>query len=160
MFMKLGNSNLRQHGIPTVTAADGGNLGAIGITTCKIRLGTEVVKQDFIVCTCLKRNVILGIDLAHLNCAGIEWTKEGTRILTLRRKNIIEVTEDKLGILVTTWRNVTIPLRTGGIFHVDINATFDVNQVLTPHILYFEEMPTVYPHDILKHETSLEKQSM
>ena len=53
-FMKLGNSNLRQHGTPTVTVADGGNLGAIGITTCKIRLGTEIIKQDFIVCTYLK----------------------------------------------------------------------------------------------------------
>ena len=50
-FMKLGNINLRQHGTPTVTAADGGNLGAIGITTCKIHLGTEVIKQDFVVCT-------------------------------------------------------------------------------------------------------------
>ena len=71
--------------------------------------------------------------------------KKGTRILTLRRKNIIEVTKDELGIPVTTRRNVTIPLRTGGIFHVDINA----NQVLTPHSPYFEEMPTIYPHKIV-----------
>ena len=34
-FMKLGNSNLRQQGTPTVTAADGSNLGAIGVTTYK-----------------------------------------------------------------------------------------------------------------------------
>ena len=86
MFIKIGNGNLRQRGTPTVTAADGGNLGALGITTYKIRLGMERVKQDFIVCTHLKRNIILGIDFARSNCAGIEWTKEGTRILTLRRK--------------------------------------------------------------------------
>ena len=54
MFIKIGNGNLRQRGTPTVTAADGGNLGALGITTCKICLGTETVKQDFIVCTYLK----------------------------------------------------------------------------------------------------------
>ena len=53
-FMKLGNGNLRKKGTPTVTAADGGNLGAIGITTCKIQLETEMKKQDFIVCTYLK----------------------------------------------------------------------------------------------------------
>ena len=100
-------------------------------------------------CTYLKRNLILGIDFAHSNCAGIEWMKEGTRILTLRRKNVIEVTEDELGIPVTARRNVTIPPRTGGVFHVDINATFDTNQVLTPHTLYFKEMPTVYPHEIV-----------
>ena len=53
-FMKLGNVNLRQQGVPTVTATDGGNLGAMGITTCKIQLGNEVVTQDFIVCPFLK----------------------------------------------------------------------------------------------------------
>ena len=149
MFMKLGNGNLRQKGTPTVTAADGGNLGAKGITTCKIQLGTEIIKQDFIVCTYLKRNLILVIDFTCLHCAGIEWTKEGTRILTLKGKNVIEVTEDELGIPVTACRNVTIPPRTGGVFHVDVNATFDTNQVLTPHSPYFEDMPMVYPHEIV-----------
>ena len=76
-------------------------------------------------------------------------TKEGTRILTLKGKNVIEVTEDELGIPVTARRNVTIPLRTGGVFHVDINAAFDINQVLMQHTPYFEEMPMVYPHEIV-----------
>ena len=146
-FIKIGNGNLRQRG--THTAADGGNLGASGKTTCKIRLGTETAKQDFIVCTYLKQNVILRINFAHSNYAGIEWTKEGTRILTLRRKNVIEVTKDELGIPVTTKRKVTIPLRMGGIFHVDINEVFNTNQVLTPHSPYFEEMPMIYPHKIV-----------
>ena len=53
-FMKLGNNNLRQQGTPTVTPADRSNLGAIGVTTYKIRLGMETIKQDFIVCTYLK----------------------------------------------------------------------------------------------------------
>ena len=93
--------------------------------------------------------MILGIDFACLNCAGIAWTKEGTRILTLKGKNVIEVTEDELGIPVTARRNITVPPRTGGVFHVDINAAFDVNQVLMPHTPYFEEMLTVYPHEIV-----------
>ena len=147
--VRISNGDLRQRGTPTVTAADGGNLQALGITTCKICLGMEIVKQDFIVCTYLKRNIILGIDFASSNCAGIEWTKEGTRILMLRRKNVIEVTEDELGIPVTARRNVTIPLITGGVFHVDINAVFNTNQVLTPHSPYFEEMPVIYPHKIV-----------
>ena len=61
----------------------------------------------------------------------------------------MEVKEDELGIPVTACRNITIPLRTGGVFHVDMNATFNTNQVLTPHILYFEEMPMVNPHEIV-----------
>ena len=148
-FMKLENGTLRQRGTPTVTVVDGGNLGAIGITTCKIQLGKEMIKQDCIVCTYLKQNLILGIDFAHQNCASIEWTKEGTRILTLRGKNVIEVKEDELGIPVPVQRNVTILPRTGDVFHVDVNATFDMKQILTPHMPYFEEMPMVYPHKIV-----------
>ena len=37
----------------------------------------------------------------------------------------------------------------GGVFHIDVNATFDTNQVLMPHLPYFEDMPTVYPHEIV-----------
>ena len=59
------------------------------------------------------------------------------------------MTEDELGIPVTARRNVNIPPRTGGVFHVDVNTTFDTNQVLTPHSPYFEDMPTVYPHEIV-----------
>ena len=59
------------------------------------------------------------------------------------------MTEDELGIPVTAHKNVTIPPRTGGVFHVDVNATFDTNQVLTLHSLYFKDMPTVYPHEIV-----------
>ena len=59
------------------------------------------------------------------------------------------MTEDELGIPVTACRNVTIPPRTAGVFHVDVNAAFDINQVLTLHLLYFEDMPTVYPHEIV-----------
>ena len=75
--------------------------------------------------------------------------KEGTKILTLKGKNVIEVTEDELGIPVTACRNLTIPPRTRGVFHIDVNATFDTNQVLTPHSPYFEDMPTVYLHEIV-----------
>ena len=53
-FMKLGNDNLKQHGIPTVPAADGGNLAAMGITTCKVQLENKLIEQNFIVCTFLK----------------------------------------------------------------------------------------------------------
>ena len=32
---------------------------------------------------------------------------------------------------------------------MDINAVFNTNQVLTPHLPYFEEMPMIYPHEIV-----------
>ena len=62
---------------------------------------------------------------------------------------MIEVTEDELRIPVTAHRNITMPPRTGGVFHVDVNATFDTNHVLTPHSPYFEDMAMVYPHEIV-----------
>ena len=73
--MKLGNGNLRQMGVIWEQKA-----------LPPARYRTEMIKQDFIVCTYLKQNLILGIDFTRLNCAGIEWTKEGTRILTLKGK--------------------------------------------------------------------------
>ena len=62
---------------------------------------------------------------------------------------MLEVKEDELGIPVTAHRNITIPPGTRGIFHVDVNAAFNTNQVLTPHTPYFEEMPMVYSHEIV-----------
>ena len=108
-----------------------------------------MVKQDSIVCTYLKQNLILGIHFTHLNCTSIEWTKEGTRILTLKGRTIIEVKEDELRIPVSVHKNIPIPLRTGGVIYIDVNARFDTNQVLIPHTPYFEEMPMVYPHEIV-----------
>ena len=62
---------------------------------------------------------------------------------------MIKVTKDELRIPVTTHRNVTIPPRTGGVFHIDVNTVFNTNQVLMLHTLYFEDMLTVYPHEIV-----------
>ena len=161
MYVKLGESKLHQRCVPTVTAADGGNLGAIGITTLRIQLGDIQIEQEFIICTHLKHNIILGIDFTRTHCAGVSWTKEGTRILTIRGQNVIEVREDELGIPVTARRNVAIPPRTGGIFNIDINADFNTNQILTPHKPYFEEQLTVYPHEIIVPPLeSLEQASM
>ena len=44
---------------------------------------------------------------------------------------------------------MTIPPRTGGVFHIEVNTVFDTNQILTPHTLYFEDMPMVYPDEIV-----------
>ena len=61
----------------------------------------------------------------------MSWTKEGTRILSIKGQNVIEVREDELGIPVTVRRSVAIPPRMAGVFHIDINATFDTSQILT-----------------------------
>ena len=53
--------------------------------------------QNFIVCRELRRNIILGVDFAKRNCAGIQWTTNRTRVLSLNGIKAVEVEEDELG---------------------------------------------------------------
>ena len=60
-------------------------------------IGVSKVTQNFIVCRELRRNIILGVDFAKHNCAGIQWTTNRTRVLSLHRIKAVEVEEDELG---------------------------------------------------------------
>ena len=80
-----------------VVDADGSDLGAMGTVECEITVGNKLVTQTFLVCRNLQRNVILGVDFCRRYCAGVTWTPEGTRILTMGGNVEIEVNEDELG---------------------------------------------------------------
>ena len=85
-FRKL-NEQLTQCEVPKVIGADGGDLGSMGIVQLTLRIGTSKVTQDFIVCRELRRNIILGVDFAKHNCAGIQWTTNRTRVLSLHMES-------------------------------------------------------------------------
>ena len=85
-FRKL-NAQLTQREVPKVIGADGGDLGSMGIVQLALRIGTSKVTQNFIVCRELRRNIILGVDFAKRNCAGIQWTTNRTRVLSLNGIN-------------------------------------------------------------------------
>ena len=70
-FRKL-NVQLTQCEVPKVIGADGGDLGSMGTVQLMLGIGTNRVAQDFILCRELRRNVILGVDFAKRNCAGIQ----------------------------------------------------------------------------------------
>ena len=89
-FCKL-NVPLSQQDIPRVVGADGGDLGSMGTAELTLVLGMNKVKQCFIVCRELRRNIILSVDFAKQNCAGIQWTTNRTRILSLNRIKAVEV---------------------------------------------------------------------
>ena len=55
-----------------------------------LMLGVNKVKQHVIVCRELRRNIILGVNFAKQNCAGIQWTTNRTRILSLNRIKAVE----------------------------------------------------------------------
>ena len=88
MYRDLENQILETTGLPKVVGASSFSLGVLGRTTCEISINGITVKQDFLVCEHLKRHLILGIDFARTNRAGVYWTKEGTRVLTMDEERI------------------------------------------------------------------------
>ena len=81
-FCKL-NISLSPQEVPKVIGADGSDLGSIGSVELTLNLGSNKIKQSFIICRELRRNIILGVDFAKQNCAGIQWTTNRTRVLSL-----------------------------------------------------------------------------
>ena len=91
---KLGKHRIKQFDTMQVVGADGSDLGVVGTLKCKITIGDIKVDQTFIVCRHLRRNVILGTDFAKENQAGVSWTRQGTRVLSLEGIARLEVEED------------------------------------------------------------------
>ena len=120
-FRKL-NVQLTQREMPKVIGADGADLGSMGTVELTLGIGSSKVTQNFIVCRELRRNIILGVDFAKRNCAGIQWTTNRTRVLSLNGINAVEVEEDELGIPVTASYHVKIPPRHNAVFEVNIHA--------------------------------------
>ena len=91
---KLGNDQIKQFNTMQVVGADGSNLGTL---RCKITIGDIEMDQTFILCPHLRRNVILGTDFTKENQAGVSWTRQGTRVLSVKGIARLEVEEDELG---------------------------------------------------------------
>ena len=144
-FRKL-NVQLTQCEVPKVIGADGGDLGSMGTVQLMLGIGINRVAQDFIVCRELRRNVILGVDFAKRNCAGIQWTMSRTRVLSLNGIKALE--EDKLGIPVTASYHVKIPPRHNVVFEVNIHAETQGTQVIMGNKHLLEKHPNMYQHEI------------
>ena len=146
-FHKL-NAQLTQREVPKVIGADGGDLGSMGIVQLALRIGTSKVTQNFIVCRELRRNIILGVDFAKRNCAGIQWTTNRTRVLSLNGIKAVEVKEDELGILVTASYHVKIPPQHNAVFEVNIHAETEGTQVIMGNKHLLEKHPNMYQYEI------------
>ena len=147
IFHKL-NVQLTQREVPKVIGADGGDLGSMGTVQLTLRIGTSKVTQDFIVCRELRRNIILGVDFAKRNCAGIQWTTNRTRVLSLHGIKAVKVKEDELGIPVTASYHVKIPPRHNAVFEVNIHAETEGMQVIKGNKHLLEKHPNMYQHEI------------
>ena len=146
-FRKL-NVQLTQREVPKVIGADGGDLGSMGTVQLMLGIGSSTVTQNFIVCRELRRNIILGVDFAKRNCAGIQWTTNRTRVLSLNGIKAVEVEEDELGIPVTASFHVKIPPRHNAVFEVNIHAETEGMQVIKGNKHLLEKHPNMYQHEI------------
>ena len=128
-FRKL-NVSMSQQEVPKVIGVDGSDLGSMGSVELTLNLGANKIKQNFIICRELRRNMILGVDFAKRNCAGIQWTTSRTRVLSLNGIKAVEVKEDELGIPVTASYHVKVPPRHNTVFEVNIHAEIEGTQVI------------------------------
>ena len=83
-FRKL-NVQLTQREVPKVIGADGGDLGSMGTVQLMLGIGSSKVTQNFIVCRELRRSIILGVDFAKHNCAGIQMDHEQNKSVVIAR---------------------------------------------------------------------------
>ena len=147
-FAKLAKTTLRNKWVPKVVGADGSDLGSMGTVQLTLVLGDRTVQQEFIVCRQLRRNIILGVDFARRNCAGVSWTTQRTRVLSLNGIPAIEVEEDQLGTPVTAAYHVKLPPRHNGIFQVQMHGEMEGNHVISPNRYLQEKHPNMYQHEI------------
>ena len=125
MFRRLENQKLDTSRLPRVVGASGSSLGVLGRVTCKININKHSFEQEFLVCEHLKRHLILGIDFARTNRAGVHWTKESTRVLTIDGEKICEATEREQlkGASIFLKQSVKIPPRSIATVEVETNTT-------------------------------------
>ena len=90
----------------------------------------------------------MGVDFAKCNCAGIQWTTNRTRVLSLNGIKAVEVEEDELGIPVTASYHVKIPTRHNAVFEVYIHAETEGTQVIMGNKHLLEKHPNMYQHEI------------
>ena len=148
MFTKIRNPKWSTETPPRVLAADGSDLGSMGIVQLKLMFGDKEVTQDFIVCRQLRRDIILGSDFGKQNCAGVEWTTKRTRVLSLNGISVVEVEENELGLPVTASFHVKVPPRHNGVFQVNVHGDTTGTHIITANSQFLEKNPNVYQHEI------------
>ena len=147
-FMRIRNPKWLTKTPPRVFAADGSDLGSMGIIQLNLKFGDKEVTQDFVVCRQLRRDIILGADFGKRNCAGIEWTTKRTRVLSLNGISVIEVEENELGLPVTASFHVKVPPRHNGVFQVNVHGNTTGTHIITANNQFLEKNPNVYQHGI------------
>ena len=89
------------------------------------------------------------MDFAKENQAGVSWTREGTRVLSVKGIPRLEVEEDELGIPVTTKYHVKIPPRYNAVFEVNLHGNCNDTKIISANRQLMEANPNTFQHEIL-----------
>ena len=147
--LKLGPLNTTR--LPKVVGADGTSLGAMGRISCEINIGEQTFKQTFLVCQNITRPVILGKDFTRDNCAGVHWTEDNTRMLTINLKKLIETPEllpRKTKYAVSLRKAASLPPRSCAVVDVNINTNSKEKvQMITDELCQFNN-PNMYMYSL------------
>ena len=130
--LNLNNKNLDTKNLPTVVGANGTSLGAIRKINCEIEIGGKALKQTFLVCECLTRSLILGVDFAKQHAAGVHWTKRNSFVLTIDGETVTEMKELHKKAAVSLKKRTKLIPRSCAVVDVDINTTSTEKVQLVP----------------------------
>ena len=107
----------------TVHLTTRNNLQPVGITNCEVTIGNTSKSHTFILCKHLTKDVVIWLDMHHINRMGCGWTEEGRLYLhqgcnILISSIIVGTNDPKLQtvstIQISSWAIATIPARKTG----------------------------------------------
>ena len=151
MYKRLKLGPLDTKRLPKVVGADETSLGAMGRISCEISIGERTFKQTFLVCQNITRPVILGKDFARDNCAGVHWTENNTRMLTINLKKLIETPElipTKTKYAVSLKKAANLPPRSCAVVDVNINTDSKEKVQMIPDELCQFNNPNMYMYSL------------
>ena len=150
-FRKLNLEKIDSSHLPHVVGASGESLGALGKTSCEIKINNTVFSQTFIICEHLKRPLILGRDFSIQNHMGISWTKHNTRQLKHYNEVIAETKEYQptSRSAVSLKNNVKVPPRSCAIVDVDVNTTEQIKVEIQPDELWLNSNPNICTYPLI-----------
>ena len=123
----------------------------MGRISCEINIGERTFKQTFSVCQNITRPVILGNDFARDNCAGVHWTEDNTRMLTINLKKLIESPEllrRKTKYSVSLRKAASLPPRSCAVVDVNFNTNSKEKVQMIPDQLCQFSNPNMYMYSL------------
>ena len=151
IYKRLKLSPLNTTRLPKVVRADGTSLGAMGTISCEINIGERTFKQTFLVCQNITRPVILGKDFTRDKCAGVHWTEDNTRMLTINLKKLIETPEllpRKTKYAVSLRKAASLPPRSCAVVDMNINTNSKEKVQMIPDELCQFNNPNMYMYSL------------